>query len=152
MEIIVYQDKNEKKANFDPIGERKDGTQLYRLSFNEKEFQLRIGEYHPSLDPRPSETIRKIIPDLLNGWKFKTCVNCKEFKMSGMSSDMSGGWSGYCEVKISTGKSFENTITEVIDLCSNFTPIEFKSRPSRSKRKKTDNEFEFSNKYGFKRK
>jgi hypothetical protein len=91
------------------------------------------------------EAIAKLLSfeKYFEGFKTKSCANCKHFRFSGMSHDMSGGWAGYCwlrkkeESKLLNkrekldreSKSYEiisnkirklKTIVNIVYLCKNF--------------------------------
>lgn len=75
------------------------------------------------VDGRPRDQILQKFIDLVKPKTLKCCLNCKNFRFSGMSHDMSWGNTGYCQLLLDNERNREGVKDRITDIdlwCDNF--------------------------------
>lgn len=140
--LVAFQGKSEKNILMQNCGYR-SGEQGYSIwthliHFNGKTFPIEI--QHAGWSKKEPYRILNEMSSNLEGYKVKSCATCKHFMFSGMSRDMGGGASGYCNKRMEKSpktkdrekirKAFDlnNVHVSVFNLCDDYSFILDKDR------------------------
>lgn len=114
IEITRIPAEHESESTFLEI--RKVYPLTYFFTLNNRTIARTLGQ-HAYIDMVTEEVMASFKP-----FQVKCCKNCKYFKFSGMSYDMSGGFSGYCHWVIEQLRQTypSETTTRIWNWCSKF--------------------------------
>ena len=87
--VVVFNGEETKKAKLSEDSDKR----FLSCSFDDN--SVKIEKIHPDFFANVLNIEKKI-----DGFKFRACINCRNFRFSGLARQMSGGGTGYCWLRM----------------------------------------------------